>query len=110
MDFEIDTTSIALPKEALFTNRIGMLLKTNGSITVLKPDIFEKIKDRIKEVLSLIKKDFQQERKKSIKNGVIDPEDDRSTDEFLCDVKVADNANYGKEVVENSFKLKHVLK
>ena len=64
----------------------------------------------MKEVLPLIKKDFQQERKISIKNGVIDPEDDRSINEFLCDVKVADNVNYGKEVVENSFKLKHVLK
>ena len=61
MEFEIDTTSIALPKEAQFTNTIGMILKTNGSLSVLKSEIFVKLKDRMKEILPLIKMDVSQE-------------------------------------------------
>ena len=102
MEFEIDTTSIALPKEAQFTNTIGMVLKTNGSLSVLKSEIFVKLKDRMKEILPLIKMDFSQERKISIKNGVIDHENDKTIDEFLRDVKVADVGSYGKQVIANN--------
>ena len=109
MEFEIDTRSIALPKEALFTNTICMLLKTNGSLSVLKSEIFVKIKNRIKEILPLIKVDFSQVRKISIKNGVIDAENDRTIDEFLHDVKVADVEGYGEQVIEDAFKMTHVL-
>ena len=72
-----------------------MLLKTNGSLSVLKSEIFVKIKDRMEEILPLIKTDFSQERKISIKNGVIDHENDKTIDEFLRDV-----GSYGNQVIE----------
>jgi hypothetical protein len=57
-----------------------------------------------------IKTDFRQERKISIKNGLIDPENYKTIDEFLRDVKVADVGSYGKQVIADAFKMKHVLK
>ena len=41
-------------------------------------------------------------RKISIKNGVIDAENDKTIDEFLRDVKVADVGSYGKQVIANN--------
>ena len=66
MELNLDTSVLPLPKEANFNATIGMLLRTNKSIHVLKTEIFVKVKNRVKIILPLIKSDFRLERKVSI--------------------------------------------
>ena len=103
MELEINTSQLNLPKEVHFKDVISMSLETTQSISVLKREIFNKIKDQVVMIIPLVKKDFKLERKLSIKNGVITEEDEQVIDEFLEDVAKMDLHKFGIETISKAF-------
>ena len=103
MELEINTRSLPLPSEIYLKNAISTLLQTNQSFSVMKKEIFDRIKIRMKEIIPILQMDFKMVRKLSIKNGIITEEDGQEIDKFLQDVKKIDVVNYAKEVVNKAF-------
>jgi hypothetical protein len=54
MKLNIDMSNIPSPKEVNFKNVIGMLLRTNRSIFIMKTEIFMKIRMNVKNVIFLL--------------------------------------------------------
>ena len=51
MELDLNTSKLPLPKDAIFDNAVGILLKTNKSISVLKTEILIKLKHRVKNAI-----------------------------------------------------------
>ena len=83
MELEINTRSLPLPSEIYLKNAISTLLQTNQSFSVMKKEIFDRIKIRMKEIIPILQMDFKMVRKLSIKNGIITEEDGQEMDKFL---------------------------
>ena len=104
MELEIEINNLPLPKEFNFKTAVGMLLKSNSSIAVLKTEIFMKLKNRVKnDIFPLIKTDFKLERKVSVNNGNISQEDLSKIDQFIEDVEKMNLTLFGTQVIAEAF-------
>ena len=100
MELEIDVSNLPLPKEINFNTAVGMLLKSNSSITVLKKEIFTKLRNRVKnEVFPLIETDFKLEREVSVNKGNVNQEDLSTIDHFIEDVEKIYLTFFGTQVI-----------
>ena len=105
MELEIDVSNLPLPKEINFNTAVGMLLKSNSSITVLKKEIFTKLRNRVKnEIFPLIETDFKLERKVSVNKGNVNQEDLSTIDQFIEDVEKMNLTLFGTQVIAEAFK------
>ena len=104
MDFQLNILDLPLPKELQFQTAIGMLLKTNDSMHLMKTEIFQKIRTRIKDIiLPIIFEDFQSTTKVSVKNGTISQNDLDQINLFLEKVQKMNILKFFNDVLEEAF-------
>ena len=110
MDFKLNHNLLPMPKEIHFQTAIGMLLKTNNSMHVMKTEIFQKIRIRMKDViLPIIINDFQSTTKVTVKDGIINPIDLDQIRTFLENVKNINITKFFTDVINGAFKNEAVI-
>ena len=105
MDFKLNHNLLPMPKETHFQTAIGMLLKTNHSKHIMKTEIFQKIRIRMKDIiLPIIIKDFQSTTKVTVKDGTISPIDLDKIKTFLDNAKNINITKFFNEILNEAFK------
>ena len=104
MDFKLNHNLLPMPKETHFQTAIGMLLKTNHSKHIMKTEIFQKIRIRMKDIiLPIIIEDFQSTTKVTVKDGIINPIDMDQIRSFLENVENINITRFFTEVLNGAF-------
>ena len=108
MDIEIDSNFLPLPKEANFRSAVKIMMKTNQSMAKIKTEIFIKLNRRVMLILPLIRSDFRDARKITVKNSEITDENLCQIVEFVNEAEKMNLAKFGKQVITAAFEMEAV--
>ena len=86
MDYKLDLENVPLPKKLYLQTTIGFLLKANDSMVYMKTDIFDNIRNRVKN-------------KVSVKNGSITLSDIEQIETFLENVEKMNILKYFETIL-----------